>query len=360
MRKLRAALIGTGLIVGNHMQALAHEAGRVELVAAVDTDPATLDAFGRQYHVTNLYTDSGAMLAEQRPGLVIIGTPPATHRVLCIEAMEAGADVLCEKPIAASLRELDAIQAAEERTGRTCTSVFQWRYGSGGQHVRRLITAGILGRPLVGVCHTLWYRDMAYYRVPWRGKWRTEIGGTSMGHGIHAMDFFLWLMGDWVEVQAMMGTLDHDIEVEDVSLALVRFESGAMGSIVNSAVSSRQTSYMRLDFQRATIELEHLYHYRNNHWRFSIPEGATYTDELATWSALGTDVEAHQTAQLTAVLDSLERGERPLTSGAELRRTMEFMASLYKSAFARQPVLCGTIGPDDPFYASMNGSLVEP
>jgi predicted dehydrogenase len=357
MAKRRVALIGTGLIVGNHMQALAHEAERVELVAAADTNPATLAAFGAQYPITNLYSDSAALLAEQRPDFVIIGTPPATHRALCIQALESGAHVLCEKPIAASLKELDDIQAAEARTGYTCTSVFQWRYGSSGQHIRRLIESGAFGRPLVGVCHTLWYRDMTYYRVPWRGRWATEIGGTSMGHGIHAMDFFLWLMGDWTEVQAMLGTLDHTIEVEDVSLAGVRFASGALGSIVNSAVSPRQTSYVRLDFQRATVELEHLYHYRNEHWRFSIPDGAAHSDELAAWSALGADVEAHQTAQLTAVLDALERGERPLTSGAELRRTMEFMASLYKSAFTRQPVQRGTIQPGDPFYTSMNGTL---
>lgn len=356
MTKKRAALIGTGLIVGNFMQALEAESNRVELVAAVNPNRESLDLFAAKYPVPNLYTNSAAMLAEQQPDLVIICTPPAVHAALCIQSLEAGAHVWCEKPIAGSLKELDEIQAAEKRAGRTCTSVFQWRYGSAGGHVRRLIEQGVLGKALVGICHTLWYRAESYYSGTWHGKWQTELGGVSMGLGIHAMDFFLWLMGEWEEVSAMIGTLDRKIEVEDVSIAQVRFQNGALGSIVNSALSPRQSSYVRLDFQHATIELEHLYHYRNHHWRFSIPDGADYGDQLARWSQIGPDVEAHQIAQLSALLDSLKKGEAPLTSGAELRRTMEFLASLYKSAFTRQPVTRGSIGPDDPFYFSMNGA----
>jgi len=74
--------------------------------------------------------------------------------------------------------------------------------GTGGiarQHVRRLIDSGELGRPLVAVCNTLWYRDNAYYAVPWRGTWQSELGGVSMGHGIHIMDLLLYLCGDWSE-----------------------------------------------------------------------------------------------------------------------------------------------------------------
>jgi predicted dehydrogenase len=82
-----------------------------------------------------------------------------------------------------------------------------------------------------------------------------------MGQGIHAMDHFLHLMGDWRSVRAVAGTLDRAIEVEDVSMAIVTFANGAMGSIVNSALSPRQETYVRLDYQKATLELTHLYGY---------------------------------------------------------------------------------------------------
>jgi predicted dehydrogenase len=171
------------------------------------------------------------------------------------------------------------------------------------------------------------------------------------------MDLFLWLLGGWREVMAMMATLDRAIEVEDVSMALVRFESGALGSIVNSVLSPRQESYLRFDFQKATVELRHLYRYTNADWQYSIPEGAPYQDELEQWRAMPADVPASHTAQLAALLDCRERKERPITSGPGVRPTIEFIASLYKSAITRTPVERGSITPDDPFYHAMNGRV---
>lgn len=95
--------------------------------------------------------------------------------------------------------------------------------------MQQLIETEARGRPRVGNCLTVWYRPESYYAVPWRGKWETESGGVTMIHGIHAIDFFLWLYGEWSEVRAMIGTLVHDIDVEDVSMAMVRFENRRHG-----------------------------------------------------------------------------------------------------------------------------------
>src|SRR5205814_3895037 len=191
------------------------------------------------------YTDATKMLAEQRPELVHICTPPGLHCKLSIQSMEAGAWVLCEKPICASLAELDRLADAEKRTGKFVSSVFQMRFGSAAQHLRKLMKENALGKPLVGLCNTTWYRSHEYYAVPWRGKWSTELGGPTMIHGIHVMDLFLYLLGDWQEVRAMIGTLDRKINVEDVSMAMVRFENGVMGSIVNSILCPRQETHLR-------------------------------------------------------------------------------------------------------------------
>ncbi len=356
MKPFRAAIVGTGGIAGAHIRALQHEEQRVEVVAAVDVAPQNLERFCEEHGLAHRYADMQTMLVEQQPNLVHICTPPSLHLEQCIQALRSGAHVYCEKPLVASLDEVDRLQAVEREVGLTCSTVFQWRFGSAVQHFKRLIDNRELGRPLVGMCNTTWYRDHAYYEVPWRGKWDTELGGVSMGHGIHAMDMFLWLMGEWVEVNAMMGTLDRDIEVEDVSMALVRFANGALGSVVNSVLSPRQVSYVRFDFQRATVELEHLYSHANENWRFSIPDNAPYQDELARWQAFGEDVRASHTAQLTHILDALERGEAPLTTGPQARNTIEFLAALYKSALTRQPVQRGSIGRDDPFYYHVYGA----
>ena len=139
-------------------------------------------------------------------------------------------------------------------------------------------------------------------------------------------------------------------------MAQVRFSSGALGSIVNSVLSPRQTSYVRFDFQKATVELEHLYAHSNEHWRFSIPENAPYKDDLKRWQDIGENVTGSHTAQLTQMLNSLERGEAPLTSGVQARNTVEFLTALYKSALKRQSVASGSITPNDPFYFHVYGA----
>lgn len=354
-KTVRTAIIGTGGIAGSHVNAARAVGERVELAAAMDIDPDRVDAFCETHEIPGKYTDLASLLETEEPDLVQICTPPGTHCDLTVMALEAGAWVMCEKPLCASLAEMDRIEDAERRTGNYCSSVFQWRFGSGGQHLKSLIDNGTLGRPLVGTCLTLWYRTPAYYAVPWRGKWETELGGCSMGHGIHAMDFFLWLFGDWREVRAMMGTLDRDIEVEDVSMASVRFANGAMGNITNSVLSPRQESYLRMDFQKATVELNHLYRYENPDWRYSIPDDAEWAADLETWQTIPQDHTSSHDVQLAEILDCMARNERPSVSGPGVRPTIEFLASLYKSAITGQPVARGSITPDDPFYHSMNG-----
>ena len=354
MSKLRTAIVGTGGIAGAHVRADQLNADRVDLVAAVDIDPARLDAFADEHGIPERFTDLATMLAAVKPDIVHICTPPGLHCGQIETVLDAGAWVFCEKPLCASLAEFDRITAAEARSGNYCSSVFQWRYGDGGQHLKRLIADNALGRPLLANVLTVWYRDAAYYAVPWRGKWATELGGVTMGHGIHAMDFLLWLYGDWREVRAMMGTLDHDIEVEDVSLAQVRFANGAMANITNSVVSPRQESYVRFDFEKATVEVTHLYRYKNEDWRFTGIDTVP-ADEVAAWAELPADVVDFHSAQFAAFLDAYDAGERPPVSGADVRPTLEFLAALYKSAITGQPVLRGSIGPDDPYYTAMCG-----
>ncbi len=355
----RAVLVGTGSVAELHAQALAAHRDRVELVAAVDIDRARLEAFCRRHGVAVGRSDYRAALALDRPDLVLVAAPPALHAEMSIAAMEAGAWVLCEKPLCASLAELDRIAEAERRTGRHTTCVFQQRFASSTAHLGALAAAGVLGRPLVAVCHTLWYRDAGYYATAWRGKWETELGGPTMGLGIHAMDHLLHLLGDWSEVRAQAATLDRAIEVEDVSMALVRFASGALASVINSALSPRQETHLRLDFQRATVELTHLYGYTRDNWRFTpAPAAPAETAALLrAWQSFPPDTPATHATQLASFLADLAAGRRPLTSGEGARRTLELLTALYKSAFTGQPVLRGSIQPGDPFYARLHGGL---
>lgn len=355
MKQYRIAIVGTGKSVGNHLTAIAELGERVKLVAAVDLDEDRVRQIASEHDIPRWYTDTRAMLDAEAPDLVNIVTPPAPHKSIILDTLDAGAWALCEKPFCVSLSEFDQIMAAEERTGRYASSVFQWRFGAAAKHIKRLINSGELGRPLVGVCNTLWYRDADYYRVPWRGRWETEVGGPTATLGIHLTDLFLWLYGNWSEVQAQIGTLDREIQVEDVAMAMVRFESGAFGSIVNSVLSPRQESYLRLDMQRATVEVSTLYRYTNDHWRITAPDGDPDAVSLAGWRQINGNTSGNHAAQIRDLLDCMDEGVRPPASGHDSRGTMEFTASVYKAAMTGATVTRGSITPDDPFYYAMNG-----
>ncbi|MEV5339880.1 Gfo/Idh/MocA family oxidoreductase [Streptomyces sp. NPDC052676] len=357
-RPVRAAVIGTGAIArGEHLPALARlaEEGETEVVAAVDIDAAAVEAFCAEGGIPHPYTDLERMLREQRPDLVCICTPPTLHREQTVAALRAGAWVWCEKPPVPSLADFDALEAEEGTDGGPYAAiVFQHRFGSGAAHVRRLLAEGALGRPLVAHCQTTWYRDTAYYAVPWRGRWRSEGGGPAMGHGIHQMDLLLDVLGPWSEVRAMAGRLVHEVETEDVSTALVRFESGALATVVNSVLSPDEVSRIRVDCERATIELTHLYGYTNASWRITpapdVPEA-----EAAAWRDFGADVPSSHLAQLRELVASMRAGERPRSSGADGRKSLELVTALYKSAFTDTTVRRGGIGPGDPYYTELHG-----
>jgi predicted dehydrogenase len=352
----RVVVVGSGGIAeAGHVPALRAAGDRVEIVAAVDTDPERLAEFRTHTGIPAGYLSLDTMLRKEKPDLVHICTPPATHVDIAVRCLRAGAWVLVEKPPCLSLAEYARIEAAEREGGPYASVVFQHRFGSGARNAADLISSGALGRPLVAICHTTWYRDQAYFDVPWRGRWSTEGGGPTMGHGIHQMDLLLALLGEWVEVRAMAARLDRAIDTEDVSAALVRFENGALASIVNSVLSPREESYVRVDLSEATVELTHLYGYENANWEYTPAPHVRDQDRIASWTQVPDDTRSSHTAQLPYMLDAMERGERPPLSGRQGRETLELVTALYRSAFTGLPVRRGDIGPDDPFYHHMHG-----
>lgn len=355
-RPVRVAIVGTGAIARQaHLPAYRALGDEVEVVAAFDIDEASCRAFCADGSVPYAYTDLGKMLDEQHPDLVSICTPPAVHREQTVAALRSGAWVWCEKPPSRSLAEYAAMEAAEGGAGGPYAAiVFQHRFGSGADHIRSLIASESMGRPLVAHCQTTWYRGADYYQAPWRGRWDTEGGGPAMGHGIHQMDLLLDLLGPWSQVRAMTGRLVHDVETEDVSTALVRFESGVLATVVNSVLSPHQLSRIRIDCERATVELTHLYQHTNDDWRIT-PAPGVALDELAGWRGMGENVPSSHLAQLRPLVADLRAGRRPRASGADGRTSLELVAALYKSAFTDTTVEAGDIAPGDPFFAAMNG-----
>lgn len=350
---LRAGIIGTGAIAHAHASAIAELAPRIELVGVADVDAARATEFAERFGAQATFADAGALLADANLDLVSVCTPPKTHTPLAIAAMRAGVPVLVEKPTALSLAEVDELVAVNRETGIPALTVYQHRFGPAAMRLRRLVAEGVLGRPQVATCETLWYRPDEYFAVPWRGRWDTEGGGPTMGHGIHQFDLLLSILGPWTELTAMADRRSRPTDTEDVSLAIARFESGALATVVNSVVSPRETSRLRFDFEYATVEVEHLYGYTDADWTFTPAPGHEHLAER--WIADGGDTPSGHTMQFAAIVDALAAGVEPEVSIDDARRTLEFAAATYASAFRGRPVAAGEISGDDAYMTRMNG-----
>jgi predicted dehydrogenase len=358
VKPLRTAIVGTGNIARRHaesLQVLAEETGEVELVAAADTDPERLAEFTKQFSIGAGYADVDALLAAEQVDLVHICTPPGSHTPIALAVLEAGGNVVLEKPATLTLAEFDQLVKAEQSTGKFVATISQHRFGSGIARLRGLAASGAAGRPLLALCDTTWYRDQAYFDVEWRGRWDTEGGGPTMGHGIHQIDTMLSVLGPWTSVSAVARQQARVMETEDVSLAHVIFDNGAVASIVNSVVSPHEESYLRFDFEFATVEVRHLYGYTDDDWTLT-PAPGHEEEVTAAWEAGPTAIKSEHIAQFREIVAALRQGVAPPVTTTDARRTLHLVAGVYASAFGGGRVAAADLGPDSPHYALMQGN----
>lgn len=351
-RRPRAGIIGTGGIAAAHAEALI--ASGAELVVAVDIDQDRARTLAATWGISA----TAAALAEAAQlglDLVAICTPPSSHAPLAREALALGLNVVVEKPPALSLRELNELQEAEAAAGKGVSCVFQHRFGGAVRKLRRLQESGMLGAPLTGYCNTLWFREQAYFDVPWRGQWDIEGGGPTMGHGIHQFDLLLHLWGPWQEVTAFAARLARRTETEDVSMAVVRFASGALSTVINSVISPRETSQLRLDYENATVEVDHLYGYDDSNWRFTPAPGMEHLQEL--WDRDTSEEASGHPAQYRQIVAALEAGTALPVTLSDAYATMELAAGIYSSAITGQTVRSGSITEGNPFFDRADGRL---
>jgi UDP-N-acetyl-2-amino-2-deoxyglucuronate dehydrogenase len=232
--KVRTAIVGCGKVAHLHAAAL-RSLAESEFVAVTDADPARAAEFAARYGIA-AYADIESMLAQAAPRAVVIATPHPAHAAPAVRAAEAGAHVLVEKPLAASLADCDAMIAAADRAGVRLGVVSQRRFFEPVLRMKAAIDAGKIGNPVLGTVLMLSWRDERYYASdPWRGKWATEGGGVLINQSPHHLDLLQWLVGPVEEITGCHANLNHPyVEVEDTALAIVRFRGGALGSVAVS------------------------------------------------------------------------------------------------------------------------------
>lgn len=378
-RMLRVGIVGCGGISPAHAKSYLGT-GRVEIVGAADLIPERAHALADRFPIRHTYDSLAELLTAQHPDLVSVATPPGTHADLVRQVLAAGCDVLVEKPPCRSLAELDAMLQAEGESRGTVYAVFQHRHGSGA--IRAKSTQ--LGRPLLAVCETLWFRPDSYFDLEWRGSWEGEGGGPTLGHGIHQIDLMVHLMGPWDSITATAHRAARSVDFEDVSVASTVFANGAIGAVINSLVSPHEISRVRVDSTSGTLEVNHLYGYRDADWTFHPAPGAatskmlganpgerTSTGELAAASRIdsgadgvdawersaGTDIPSNHPAQINVLVDDLLAGRQHETTLASARMTMELITGLYASALLGRTVQRTELVPGHRFYDDLSGGL---
>ena len=283
--------------------------------------------------------------------IIDVCTPPMVHYPMIVAALRAGKHVICEKPLVGSLRQMDEVMAVEKTARGRLMPIFQYRFGNGIQQAKAIIDAGLAGKPYVGTVETLWRREADYYAVPWRGKWKSELGGVLMGHAIHPHDIFVYLMGPLKSLFGRVATRVNPIEVEDCISASVELESGALGSFTATLGSADEITRIRLAFENVTFESDHAaYQPGTALWKI-LPRNdetkARIVELLADWK----DVPPRFTTQMARFHDALMgRGSLPVTS-ADSRRALEIVTAMYHSSETHEEVPL-PVARDHPKYRS--------
>src|SRR6185312_2347209 len=148
-----------------------------------------------EYGVGEYTMDFDTLFARDDIDIIDVSTPPDSHFELTRRAIETGKHVICEKPLFGSIADVDRMAEIVGKTDRKFMPIFQYRYGTGLQKLKMLIEQGLAGKPYLTTIETHWWRPAAYYEVPWRGKWATELGGGLLGHAIHAHDMLNYVHG---------------------------------------------------------------------------------------------------------------------------------------------------------------------
>ncbi|KUF09367.1 Gfo/Idh/MocA family protein [Pseudoponticoccus marisrubri] len=342
------AIIGAG-IGAQHMAGFAALPDLFTVRTVCDLDTARAAEMAGDAAVTD---DFAAVLADPQIDIVDICLPPHLHFQACIDALEAGKHVICEKPLVRSLREADALIATAEATGRQVFPVFQYRYGIGAAQLRALQAAGLAGRCYAGTLETHWDRPAAYYEIDWRGTWAGESGGAVLGHAIHIHDFLPAFLGPVAQVYADLATRVNKIEVEDCAALSIRMADGALITSSVTLGCAENISRMRLMFEGFTVESDHApYAPAAKPWRFKARAPTTQAQIDAVLDDLGPEAAPWYPGlfrALSAALDGQGGQEVTLQDG---RRSIEFVTAVYASARAGAPVTL-PLGADHPLYDS--------
>lgn len=339
---MKYALIGCGRISQNHIAAAKNNS--LNIISICDPIPEAMQDKSEKFGLedTKKYSDHREMLVREKPDLVAVATGSGLHASIALDCINAGCNVIVEKPIALSISDADAIIKAAEKKGVVVCANHQNRFNGAVQYIRKAIEGGRFGRLYHGTVHVRWNRGREYYGDgQGRGTWEQD-GGCLMNQCIHSIDILRWMMGDEIdEVMAYTDRLQHDyLEAEDLGLALVKFSNGSYGVIegTTNVFPKNLEETLYIFGEKGTVKAAGVSDNIIEEWRFS--DGLDDPEQVkAKYSENPPNVFGYGHTPLYAdVIDAIKNGRSPLVDAEAGKRAIELVLAIYKSAAEHRPV----------------------
>ncbi len=233
-RRPKVAVIGLGMGRG-HARAAADNP-KADLVAVCDIDKGKLEQYATEFDCAG-YGDYRKMLREQKLDIVSVSLPNVLHKPVTVAALNAGAHVICEKPMAMNTREAEQMAAVARAKRRKLMINLSYRFTGAAKALKKVVDSGTVGEIYYG--RTGWHRTRG---IPKLGGWfaqkKLSGGGPLIDLGVHRIDLAMMLMGDPRPVTISAGTYDRlgksiarkarkKFDVEDLAVGMIRFDNGA-------------------------------------------------------------------------------------------------------------------------------------
>ena len=227
--EIRFGIVGLGM--GRNRAKIVSQTTGAKLTCVCDiieeNAKKTAEEFGCDWE-----TNYEKMLERDDIDVVGVMTPSGLHAEFAIMAVKSGKHVFTTKPMDILVEKCDELIEAAEKAGVILAVDFGERYLESNKKVKHVIQTGIMGKMFLADLRMKWYRAQSYYDggspPGWRSKRRYE-GGSAANQGVHFIDLIQWFMGPVKTVIGKSATLAHNIETEDISLAILEFDSGAFG-----------------------------------------------------------------------------------------------------------------------------------
>lgn len=335
--RLKYALIGCGRISLNHIAAALEN--RLKIDVLCDIEEYKMEEMISKFNLpkeTKKYIDYKEMLEKEHPELVAICTESGKHGQIALDCIEAGSNLIIEKPIALSLAEADQIIEKSKAKNVKVSACHQNRFNKSIQKIREAVEGNRFGKLMHGTAHIRWNRGESYYKqAPWRGTWEQD-GGALMNQCIHNIDLLRWMMGnEIIEVVGMTDNIIHDfIDAEDLGVAMVKFANGSYGIIEGTTniypKNLEETLY--IFGEKGTVKAGGKSVNLIEEWQFADNlEDSEEVKEKYNENPPNVYGFGHNPLY-TDMIDAIKNDRQPYITAEDGRNALELVLAIYKSA----------------------------